>query len=105
MQILDNATQLAIDGLSVQAFALMLISANQPSVRIPGWAKKVREILNDNPEKMTLVNLANAVGIHAVTLSCRFSKVFGKSFGEYIREARDGRALILLQTTHMTVTE
>lgn len=102
----DNATQLAIDGLLAQAFALLLRQSPGEKGKTPAWVKKVQAILHEGEtENITLGQLSQETGVHPVHLSKEFPKHFGVSFGEYVRNRKVDRATPLLLHKDLTITD
>ncbi len=101
----DNATQLAIDGLLSQAFAILLRNAHEKG-KTPTWVSKAKEVLHDAAtEKISLEQLSLETGVHPVHLSKEFPKYFEVSFGEYVRNLKVDRATTLLLDNSLTITD
>jgi AraC family transcriptional regulator len=102
----DKVTQLSVDGLLAQAFAILHRDARNASSKIPDWVKKVQEILlEQNVEKITLQFLASESGIHPVHLSKEFSKYFRTGFGDFMRKRRLDSATTLLTLGDLSIAE
>lgn len=73
----------------------------------PAWAKEIKEILQDHIDtNLNLKEISKTVDIHPAYLSREFSKYFDNlSFGEYIRKLRIEKAIDLLNTTSLSLTE
>src|SRR5262249_13810389 len=96
-KINDDITQLSVDGLLLQSFATILRDSRRERHGVPGWVKKVREMLNDGEtEGLTLRKISDETGIHVVHLSKEFPKYFHSGFGEYIRKRKVEKATRLL---------
>ena len=96
-KINDNITQIAIDGLLLQSFASILRQSKEEKSGIPGWVRKVKEILhNSENEKITLQQLSVETGLHPVHLSKAFPKYFNTGFEDYIRNIKVEKATTLL---------
>jgi len=91
---MDDAAPLAIEGLVLELLAA--ISRQQKEALpsgIASWIGQVRDLLHaDISSRPTLAELADAVGVHPVTLARSFRKAFGCSVGEYLRRLRIERA-------------
>jgi len=79
------------------------------SRKIPGWAKELKEIIQDQIDtnlNLSLKGLSETLQVHPAYLSREFSKYFDDlSFGDYIRKLRIDKAVQLLCTTDHTLTE
>ena len=65
---------------------------------IPGWMKKVHELMNDQwSETLTLKDLSLAAGVHPVTVSAYFPRYFSCTFGSYMRKLKVERAIAMLK--------
>jgi AraC family transcriptional regulator len=105
-KINDNITQLSVDGLLLQSFAEIIRYSEREKSGLPGWVKKIREILNDTlQEKITLQQLSLETGLHPVHLSKEFPKYFHAGFGEYIRNKKIERATALLSDRNLSISE
>ncbi len=63
----------------------------------PRWKRKFEMVAgNEEPSKLTLEYVSACLGMHPVTLSKEFPKVYRCSFGTYMRERRLEKALRLL---------
>lgn len=101
----DTATQLSVDGLLLQAIAELTRSSENKIVQVPEWVNKVRDILNNEHESITLQMLSRETGVHPVHLSKEFPRYFNCGFGEYIRSARIEKAASLLSKSSMKLSE
>lgn len=77
--------------------------------RLPGWAKEVREIIQDQMDTNIALNLkeiSKGLNMHPAYLSRSFSKYFDNlSFGEYIRKLRIEKATQLLTQSDYSLSE
>ncbi len=72
----------------------------------PQWIKMVREILNDRwTEQIPLMEIANMVQVHPVTISKFFPKYFKCTLGQYVRKVRIDKATALLRNSQLSLTE
>ncbi|MXV16636.1 helix-turn-helix domain-containing protein [Hufsiella ginkgonis] len=72
----------------------------------PPWVNTVRELLNDRwNDQVTLNEIAIAAGVHPVTVSKYFTRYFGVGFGEYRRKLKVERAIQMISTGHIPLTE
>lgn len=78
----------------------------QEQEKMPEWLKKVHEAMNDRWfETLTLNDLSNAAGVHPVTISAYFPRYFSCTFGAYMRKLKVERALQLLKTPGIKLTD
>jgi AraC-like DNA-binding protein len=102
-RINDNVSQLAVDGLLLQAFALLIRDAKREKAGVPEWVKVLREMLNDM-ENVTLKQLSLETGIHPVHLSKEFPKYFNTGFGEYVRTTKVKKSVPLLLDNELSLS-
>jgi len=98
----DQHSRIAVEQLCVE-----LITAT-PDVRndYPDWTRKIIEILNDCwDQSWSLAEFSGLLEIHPVTLSKYFSKYFKCTLGEYIRQIKVDRALKLIRSSRLSLTE
>lgn len=74
--------------------------------RWPNWVKIVYTLIHDRwNEVLSLQELALASGVNPVTISKHFGHYFGCTYGEYIRKLKTEKALTLIRTTQLPLTE
>ncbi|MFC5410338.1 helix-turn-helix transcriptional regulator [Larkinella bovis] len=72
----------------------------------PRWVERIEELLQDSwNQPLTLQDLALETGIHPVTISKYFPRYFHCTLGEYIRTLRVSKALQLMRTSTLSLTE
>lgn len=103
----DSAAPLAIEGLVLEVLA-GAARANQ--LRLygttpPRWVTEARDLLHDPGRVGSLGELAEAVGVHPVTLARGFRKAYGCSVGAYLRRLRVARAAQRLAETDNPLAE
>jgi AraC family transcriptional regulator len=103
----DIAAPLAIEGLLLEVVAG---AARASQVRIggatsPRWVTEARDLLHDPARVGSLGELAEAVGVHPVTLARGFRKAYGCSVGAYLRRLRIARAAQRLAETDDALAE
>ena len=92
-------------GLEDRVLALIGALARESSDDVR-WAPIVRECLHAHfRERVTLRDLALAVGLHPVHLCRAFPRRFGVTVGEYLRGLRADHAARLLRTTDRPIAE
>lgn len=74
--------------------------------RWPNWVKTVYALIHDRwNEILSLGELALASGVNPVTISKHFGHYFGCTYGAYIRKLKTEKALALIKTTQLSLTE
>jgi AraC family transcriptional regulator len=94
LQRMDDAAPLAIEGLLLELLAVVSRRRHErlPHGGVP-WVGEARDRLHaDITSRPTLAELADAVGVHPVTLARAFRRTFGCTVGEYLRRLRIERA-------------
>lgn len=106
-QLADKATNLAVDGLLLQAFAqITRLSTSTDKSDIPLWVNKLKEIIREERwELLSLNYLAAELDLHPVYLSRKFPQYFNVSFGEFLRTQKLERAIDLLLKNTMNNAE
>ena len=107
MRRLDSAAPLATEGLLLElvASASRLREPNGTSGR-PRWLEDTRERIHEQlAARPSLTSLAEAVGVHPVTLARAFRRAFGCTVGEYVRSVRIERAAHQLAETDLSLAE
>lgn len=101
----DAAAPLAIEGLLLELLATAARQADLPSIGSPpGWLEQVREMIQDDlAARRSLGDLAEAIGVHPVTLARAFRRTVGCSLGEYVRRLRIERAARQLSETDLAI--
>jgi AraC family transcriptional regulator len=72
----------------------------------PRWTSRVKEALYDRwEERVTLDELALIANLHPANLSGYFPRFFGCTLGEYRRKIKAEKALELIRTSELSLTE
>lgn len=102
MSVGDN-----VSASSTEMLLLSLMSANEVLGRsVPSWLARIAELLHDNwNEDLSVIDLANAVGVHPKTVSKYFPHYFNCTFGEYRRRLKVERALTLIKNSNESLTD
>lgn len=103
----DVAAPLAIEGLllEVVASASRAAELRLRGTTPPRWISEARDLLHDAGGVRSLGELAEAVGVHPVTLARGFRKAYGCSVGAYLRRLRIARAAQRLAETDDALAE
>lgn len=107
MHVMDSASLLAIEGLSLELFAELSRHPDLVSERrLPRWLERAKEILHAHfSETLGLATIAKTVGVHPVHLAREFRKFYGCTPGEYLRALRIEFACRKLSTSAMALVE
>src|SRR5262245_56970147 len=91
LRYLDDASPLAIEGLvlellaAVSRFKIKRLNGRIP----PRWLGEAEEFLRAHfSERLNLVMVSEAVGVHVVHLAREFRNHYGRTAGDYIRQLR-----------------
>lgn len=91
------------------AFAHQYIQSHTQSnikTPVPDFIPRVIEYINDHIENdIFLADIARATGINSRQLSKYFVETFGIKLCDFITNARTQRAIVLLNTTSLSITE
>ena len=101
-------TQNPIENLLLDVYQKFL-KQNSGSKKIPGWAKELKDIIQDQIDTnltLSLKEVSQSLNVHPTYLSREFSKYFDDlSFGDYIRKLRIQKAVQLLQESDHSLAE
>jgi AraC family transcriptional regulator len=104
--LMDELSPLALEGLALEILAEASRQAGAATRKAPPWLGRVRELLHDRfPERLSLADLARAVGIHPAYLSSAFRKHEGCTLSDYVRQLRVQAASRRLATTDLSLAE
>ncbi|MBT1705120.1 chromate resistance protein ChrB domain-containing protein [Chryseosolibacter indicus] len=85
------------------------LSEKKKSKDVPGWAKELKEIIQDQIDTnltLSLKEISHSLNVHPSYLSREFSKYFGDlSFGDYIRKLRIEKSIELLKDPNYSLAE
>jgi AraC family transcriptional regulator len=103
----DPASQLAIEGLSLELMAEMMRHRTAGNVRCKGgWIERVREMVNDRyREPLSLAELAAAASVHPVHLARAFRSRYNCCIGDYVRSLRVAAASHELVCSDLPIVE
>ncbi len=103
----DEAAPLAIEGLLLELLAAAARrSGAKAVVGDPPWLLEARDRIHASPAmRLSLSQLAEAVGVHPATLARSFRHRFGCSVGTYVRRLRIERAAQRLGGTDLALAE
>lgn len=103
----DAASQLAIEGLSLELLAEMMRHRSGGNAGRRGdWIERVREMVKDRyREPLTLAELAAAVSVHPVHLARAFRSRYNCCIGDYVRTLRIAAASHELAYSDLPIVE
>ena len=86
----DEFSHLSVEGLLLETVAEISRGARKMNYREPaGRLELAKELVQSNLQQpLTLVQIAEHVGLHPVSLAQAFRKTFGCTIGEYVRRLR-----------------
>jgi AraC family transcriptional regulator len=107
MRRMDATAPLVIEGLLLELVAAASRAREQNGVgRRPLWLEQARELIHlQLGARPSLSGLAQAVGVHPVTLARAFRRAFGCTVGEYVRTLRIEQATHQLAQTELSLAE
>jgi AraC family transcriptional regulator len=94
----DELAALAIEGLGMELMAgLLRESVREPVKKAPLWLRRAEEIIRSRfADRLALVDIAEAAGIHPVHLAREFRRFYGSTLGQYVRQRRIEYAIGLI---------
>ena len=102
----DGFSPLSIELLILDIFNKMRKERDFSVMKLPIWVKRMQEIiLEDTENTLSLSFLSGQLNIHPVHLSREFHKYFGTTLGAYIRQQKINKAVLLMATKKMSMTE
>ncbi|HYL97434.1 MAG TPA: AraC family transcriptional regulator [Blastocatellia bacterium] len=102
----DNTVGLVMEGLGLELVGRASRVSPHPDRKVPRWALIARDLIHDQcTTSTTIAAIADAAGVHPVTLARAFRQHFGCSPGQMLRQCRVERAVELLTTSRMALTD
>ncbi len=106
----DEVTPFAVEGLILELLALIARLRNEPALGIerrpPRWLGQARAMLHDRSgERLTVAEVAAAVGVHPVHLARVFRLHYGAPVGAYVRGLRLDWAAGRLTATDQSIAQ
>jgi len=96
----DDASDLVLEGLFLQLVGEMDRAGCIKDTLPPPWLEETKDLLNDRYlDGLSLVQIADEIGVHPSHLSRTFRKHFGQTLGEYVRSLRIDHAVRQLAST------
>ena len=104
----EKHTQNPIENLLLDVYKKIL-KQKSSTRKIPGWAKEIKEIIQDQIDtnlSLSLKEVSQSLNVHPTYLSREFSKYFDDlTFGEYIRKLRIEKSVQLLNQSKYSLAE
>ena len=104
----EKHTQNPIENLLLDVYKKFL-KHKSSTRKIPGWAKEIKEIIQDQIDtnlSLSLKEVSQSLNVHPTYLSREFSKYFDDlTFGEYIRKLRIEKSVQLLNQSKYSLAE
>jgi AraC family transcriptional regulator len=102
----DDVGPFAFEALLLHILATLHRSASGGRRAIPRWLVRARELMHDRfNQSLSLSEVAAAAEVHPVHLSTMFHRVYGVTFGAYLRQLRVGEARRALMATDKAIAE
>ena len=100
----DSASQASLNSILLHIMGHK--SHEITSNKTPSWVSKIREFLHDNwSTNFSLQQMSVIINVHPITISKNFTRYFGCTLGEYIRKIRIEKAISMIRTTNLTLTD
>ncbi|UPG84559.1 AraC family transcriptional regulator [Luteibacter aegosomatis] len=100
MSLDDAFTPLSAESIVLDMLGLAARGLHDEHHREPGWLRRVRDYLHEDPGRdVSLETLAAVAGRHPVHLARSFRRHHHCTVGDYVRRLRVDRAARLLRTT------
>ncbi|WP_394751026.1 helix-turn-helix transcriptional regulator [Spongiimicrobium salis] len=104
-RINDHHSPLSIELLILDIFNKMKTPPLNAHSKKPAWVGKMSELILDSEVDYSLNALSKELNIHPVHLSREFHKYFGSTLGQYMRQLKLNKAIILISTQQYSMTE
>ena len=106
-RLMDELSPLAIEGLALE----MIVQSARGNIRSsyrtpPFWLEQTKEVLHTCfSENLSLVHIAESVGVHPVHMAAEFRRFYKSTMGEYIRRLRVDFACREISQTHRPLSQ
>ena len=100
---LDSASSVSMNDILLRIMGNKIYEISRGT---PSWVPKIKEFLKENwTTSFSLKELSAIINVHPVTISKNFTRYFGCTLGEFIRKYRIEKALTLIRTTDLSLTD
>lgn len=101
----DEASDLVLEGLFLQLVGEMDRANSPKDLLPPPWLEEAKDLLNDRYlDGLSLIQIADEIGVHPFHLSRTFRRHFGQTIGEYVRSLRIDHAIRQLAATDSPIS-
>lgn len=104
-KINDKHSESSIELLMLDIFNKMKNAQLGKDSKKPIWVKKLKELILDTETDYSLTSLSQELNIHPVHLSREFHKHFGSTLGQYTRQLKLNKAILLISSKQFSMTE
>lgn len=105
-RIKDSVAPVIVEGLMLEMLGHASRSLLKTPVRLPGWLTQARDLLHGRfNDSISLVEIANIVGVHPTHLARSFKKHYRTTVGEYVRRLRLDWATRQLSETEDSIAD
>ncbi len=101
----DNFSEASIDLLLLQLCETTQNQNDLSSQKEPSWIPRLKELLNEDSQGLSLTNLSETLGVHPVHLSRAIPKYLSTTLGDYLRQQKIKKALGYLMNPKYSLTD
>lgn len=101
----DSHSHASIELLILEVFNSMKKDKIINDSKKPAWLKTLKDIFLETETDYSLTKLSQELNIHPVHLSRGFHKYFGCTLGQYIRQLKLNKAIIMIASNKFSMTE
>jgi len=101
-----DTSALTMEGLCLELLAATAKREQTKDLNPPRWLRTASDLVRDKcRDKISIAEIAAAVGVHPIHLSRTFRKFFNCTPGDYLRNCRVQRAAALLRSGCLPIAE
>ena len=101
----DKFSAVTIEILVLQLCEALKESASVIPKSEPGWIQRLKEIIHDGTQELSLSSLSEELGVHPVHISRSIPTYLSANLGEYLRREKIKKAFPLLLKKEMELSE
>ncbi len=101
----DAYSEVSIELLLFQLCESIAEDQASKNYKEPSWLPKLKELLNDSQESITLAYLSEQLGVHPAHLSRAVPKYLKTTLGDYLRQQKIKKAIGLLLSTEQSLLD